>query len=206
MINHSPTHFNQLTAAEDERLALLSEECAEVIEAATDVLNAGLFAVGTSQVRTNKESFERELGQLRYAMTLLWDNPTDCYTDIKLKLVQQECEHTNLPFANDASLTLSTPLIALVNACSKTIIAVTKIQRHGFESCGPYATTNRQRLTAAVGSLLAHIVFVQSLEDFNEDAIGQAMAEKGMNIAAYLHHNLMSDTEGLFERLETASQ
>lgn len=66
-------HFNQLTPAEAERLALLAEECGEVIQAVGKILRHGyesrnpLIAEGP----TNRESLERELGDVHAAIILL---------------------------------------------------------------------------------------------------------------------------------------
>ena len=186
-----PKHYNQLTAAEDERLALLVEECSEVIEAAVAIIDGGLHKLMSMQTMTTKQHFERELGQVRYAISMLNENAYG--PDLDSRLVEHACDHQQVNFG-DSLPTLPQGLLKIIDACSKTIIAVTKIQRHGFESKGPYSKTNRERLTTAVGSLLAHIEFIQALNDgenpyFDADQVGQAMAEKGMKVFAYLHHN-----------------
>lgn len=66
-------HFNRLTPAQDERLALLSEECGEVIQAIGKIQRHGYHSwnpevVGT---HTNKEDLERELGHVFCAVTML---------------------------------------------------------------------------------------------------------------------------------------
>lgn len=66
----TPEHFNGLTPAEAERLALLIEECAEVIQAATKILRHGyesrnpLVADGES----NRAALATELGHLEHAV------------------------------------------------------------------------------------------------------------------------------------------
>jgi len=67
-------HFNRLTPAEAERLALLIEECGEVILAAGKVLRHGYESYnplidGTPP--TNRADLAKELGHLRHAMLLL---------------------------------------------------------------------------------------------------------------------------------------
>lgn len=65
--------FNQLTPAQVERLALLSEECGEVIQAIGKILRHGygsrnpLMGLGP----LNREVLERELGDVMTAMDLL---------------------------------------------------------------------------------------------------------------------------------------
>lgn len=65
--------FNGLTAAEDERLAKLVEECAEVIQAITKIQRHGWDSVNPHD-RTalpNRQELERELGHLDAAVSLL---------------------------------------------------------------------------------------------------------------------------------------
>jgi NTP pyrophosphatase (non-canonical NTP hydrolase) len=68
-------HFNGLTPAEAELLALLSEECGELVQAIGKTLRHGLDSVnpmlppGTSQ--SNRGWLEKEMGDVRAAMILL---------------------------------------------------------------------------------------------------------------------------------------
>lgn len=58
-------HFNQLTEAEAERLAILAEECGEVIQAVGKVLRHGYESNNKGQLpETNRQALERELGDL----------------------------------------------------------------------------------------------------------------------------------------------
>lgn len=56
-------HFNELTPAEAERLAMLSEECAEVIQAVSKILRHGYESVNPLEPEkgTNREQLGREL-------------------------------------------------------------------------------------------------------------------------------------------------
>jgi NTP pyrophosphatase (non-canonical NTP hydrolase) len=62
--------FNKLTDAESERLALLIEECGEVIQAATKVLRHG-WASRYDNSETNQEALEREIGDVQAVLFLM---------------------------------------------------------------------------------------------------------------------------------------
>lgn len=68
-------HFNELSEAEQERLAILIEECAEVIQAGSKVLRHGYESRNpkVQDSETHREALERELGDLMHAMTRLTD-------------------------------------------------------------------------------------------------------------------------------------
>lgn len=72
--NEVPNSFsNGLTGQEAELLALLIEECAEVQQAATKILRHGLESTNPMVLRsvTNRETLQRELGDLEAAVVLL---------------------------------------------------------------------------------------------------------------------------------------
>ncbi len=65
-----------LTPAQIERLALLIEECGEVIQAATKILRHGFESTNpynrsSTKHTTNREALAKELGQLKLAVHLL---------------------------------------------------------------------------------------------------------------------------------------
>ena len=64
-------HFNKLAPTEDERLTLLIEECAEVIQAATKIQRHGYEGTYPDSGETNRAALERELGDLTWAITRL---------------------------------------------------------------------------------------------------------------------------------------
>jgi hypothetical protein len=66
-------HFNELCPAELERLALLSEECGEVIAIIGKILRHGYESCNPFDVsRTrNRELLEKEIGDVEYAISLL---------------------------------------------------------------------------------------------------------------------------------------
>lgn len=63
--------FNCLTVAQIERLALLAEEAAEVVKAAMKILRHGYESCHPHEDETNRESLERECGDLLYAINLI---------------------------------------------------------------------------------------------------------------------------------------
>jgi len=64
---------NGLTPAQAERLALLAEECGEVIQAIGKVLRHGYESTHThlDGGPTNRENLDSECGDVRYAIMLL---------------------------------------------------------------------------------------------------------------------------------------
>lgn len=66
--------FNKLTPAEAERLALLSEECGEVIQAVGKILRHGYESKHPDGGPTNRESLERELGDVRWVIETMKDS------------------------------------------------------------------------------------------------------------------------------------
>ena len=73
-------HFNNgLTAAEAERLALLAEECAEVVQGVAKVLRHGYESHNPTSAAvspSNREALAKEVGHVRHAidrMTLAGD-------------------------------------------------------------------------------------------------------------------------------------
>lgn len=61
-------HFSGLTEAEQERLAILIEECGEVVQAACKVLRHGYESDNHGDLpETNRRALERELGDLSHA-------------------------------------------------------------------------------------------------------------------------------------------
>jgi NTP pyrophosphatase (non-canonical NTP hydrolase) len=58
-------HFNQLTPAEAERLAILAEEAGEIVQAVGKILRHGYESYHPDDPRTsNRQHLERELGDL----------------------------------------------------------------------------------------------------------------------------------------------
>lgn len=64
-------HFNKLTPAEAERIALLMEECGEVIQACGKILRHGFDSKHPDGGPTNRQQLEIELGHVSVAEGLL---------------------------------------------------------------------------------------------------------------------------------------
>ena len=64
-------HFNRLTPAEAERLALLAEELGECTQAIGEILRHGYESRHPNGGPTNRESLEREVADVRVAVALL---------------------------------------------------------------------------------------------------------------------------------------
>lgn len=66
-------HFNKLGRAEDERLALLSEECAEVIEAVSKIQRHGYESVNPLDplMGTNRHQLIAEIGHVLATVHLM---------------------------------------------------------------------------------------------------------------------------------------
>lgn len=66
-------HGNGLTEAEAERLALLVEECGEVIQAAAKVLRHGWDSRHPNAIDgpTNRQQLEKEVGHMRQAVGMM---------------------------------------------------------------------------------------------------------------------------------------
>ena len=66
-------HFNGLTEAEQERLAILIEECGEVVQAACKILRHGYESKNPTipQSETNRQALEREIGDVMHTVNRL---------------------------------------------------------------------------------------------------------------------------------------
>ena len=65
-------HFNGLTPAEAERLAMLSEECAEVIQIIGKIMRHGYGSCHPeSPGFTNRESLEEEVGDVHAVLHMM---------------------------------------------------------------------------------------------------------------------------------------
>lgn len=69
-------HFNGLTPAEAERLALLAEECGECVQAIGKILRHGYESrhpLDGTHGTTNRESLEREVGDIYTAIWMMFE-------------------------------------------------------------------------------------------------------------------------------------
>ena len=69
------THFSALTEAESERLALLAEECAEVIQCVCKIQRHGYESVNplVPDSPTNREELQVEVGHVVCALRMMFD-------------------------------------------------------------------------------------------------------------------------------------
>jgi NTP pyrophosphatase (non-canonical NTP hydrolase) len=94
-------HFNDLTPTEAERLALLAEECGEVIQAIGKVLRHGYRSTNPDDRShvSNRHSLELEIGHVTAAAEMLCnDDQFDLFHiqeshDAKLASVRQWLHH-----------------------------------------------------------------------------------------------------------------
>jgi len=73
----NPSFNNELSPAETERLALLSEECAEVIQAVSKILRHGYASQHPNDRPngpTNRQNLAREIGQVLFTVDLMTVN------------------------------------------------------------------------------------------------------------------------------------
>lgn len=95
------THFNELTEAEAERLALLAEECAEVIQAVMKIQRHGYesYNPDVPASPSNRAELEKELGHMAHAvdrMLLATDFSEDAINasaDQKAAKIEQYLHH-----------------------------------------------------------------------------------------------------------------
>lgn len=78
-------HFNELSPGELERLALLAEECAEVIQVVGKILRHGYTSTHPNDPdgENNRELLEEELGHVQAAQSLMIDKDDLSESSIK---------------------------------------------------------------------------------------------------------------------------
>ena len=95
-------NFNKLTPAETERLAILAEECAEVIQVVSKILRHG-YADAAPDVPVHTENrvhLEKEMGDVRYAMIAMCEagdtskENIHAYADDKRERIKQWLHHS----------------------------------------------------------------------------------------------------------------
>jgi NTP pyrophosphatase (non-canonical NTP hydrolase) len=80
-------HFNGLTPAEAERLALLAEEMGEAIQVIGKILRHGYESTHPGGGPTNRGLLEKELGDVQAAITMMAHN-----TDVDLRSISSHRE------------------------------------------------------------------------------------------------------------------
>ena len=104
--------FNGLTAAEAERLAILAEECAEVIQAVGKILRHGYHSFNPDLLTeamddagelppTNKMNLETELGDVVFCINMLKDSgdvsrgKIETRAEVKAEKIKEYLHHQN---------------------------------------------------------------------------------------------------------------
>jgi hypothetical protein len=70
--NHMNEHFNKLTPAEAERLAILAEECGEIIQIVGKILRHGYESTHPNGGPPNREILTKEMGDYEAAVQRMW--------------------------------------------------------------------------------------------------------------------------------------
>lgn len=75
-VDNSAHPFNNLSEAELERLAILAEECSEVIQIVNKIIRHGYESYNPfdESKTTNRHLLEKELGDLEFACRFMLDN------------------------------------------------------------------------------------------------------------------------------------
>ena len=87
------SNYNKLTSAETERLALLAEECGEVVQIVGKVLRHGYENVSSKDLEyiTNREKLVMEVGDLLVVLNYLFEA-----NDINSEAVEKRVEVKNV--------------------------------------------------------------------------------------------------------------
>jgi NTP pyrophosphatase (non-canonical NTP hydrolase) len=104
-MSNSTPHFNGLTPAELERLAILAEEAGEIVQAVNKIIRHGYESYNPNipGAPTNREDLEREIGDFTAALQSLVNqgdlNPDniEMYRKEKVKRVWVYLHHQPLP-------------------------------------------------------------------------------------------------------------
>lgn len=93
-------HFNGLTPAEAERLAILAEECGEVIHVIGKILRHGYYSRHPQGGDTNKGLLEKELGDLLFTINFISTDLNtaniELYTNHKWQNINRWLHHSEV--------------------------------------------------------------------------------------------------------------
>jgi NTP pyrophosphatase (non-canonical NTP hydrolase) len=90
-------------------------------------------------------------------------------------------------------------LALLAEECAEVIQAVTKIQRHGYESRNPdlpMSPSNRANLAKELGHVMHALGRMVDEDDLTSEAVNLSKHEKFHKIAKYLHHQFWRRGDG----------
>jgi hypothetical protein len=101
--------FNKLTPAQDERIALLTEELGEALQSVGKILRHGYESYDPTITNgvSNRTSLTRELGDIQAAINMMIDagdiksGLIDSFCDKKLVKVQKYLHHQPKPKSHD---------------------------------------------------------------------------------------------------------
>jgi len=196
-------NFNKLTAAETERLAMLSEEAGEVVQAATQVLKHGPYDENFEGVLDdNIGHLGREVAEL-LAVAHFMQNDLSieafgnyfakneaAYESPYSEALIDMSALGNTIVVNGVDLAEMEQLHILSTRAAKVVQTVGKILRHGYDSFHPDRPeqNNRQLLTLDLFDFWIAVHFLP--DDFFEDvpdAHEEIMARK----MRYTHHQTL---------------
>lgn len=175
-------HYNNLSPAEDERLAILIEQAAKVI----DELSEAYMHVNNGYWKEiiNKSTLSTEIGQLNYACALI--GKSDLYSRSIHKTQTLARDHLK---EHSKHFEINNWLNMCVQHCSQTIHAAGKVLLHGYDSKHPEKEdNNKEQLSQAVGTMISYTnEMAIALLDY--ELVTEAQAQKAENIKEHLHHN-----------------
>ncbi|MFG6572106.1 hypothetical protein ACGYLO_10920 [Sulfitobacter sp. 1A13353] len=196
-------NFNKLTAAETERLAMLSEEAGEVVQAATQMLQDGPYSENLEgALDDNIADLGREVADLLAvaefmeadlsieAFATYFAKNESAYESPYSEALIEMSQLGNTIVVNGVDLAEMEQLHILSNRAAKIVQTVGKTLRHGFESYHPDfpEQDNRQQLTLDLFDFWLAVHFLP--DDFFEDvpdAYEEIMARK----MRYSHHQTL---------------
>ena len=193
-------NFNKLTAAETERLAMLSEEAGEVVQAASQMLKDGPYSENLDgALEDNVGDLGREVADLLAVADFMEaDISIEAFSNYYAK---NESEYEN-PYSgalkemsalgntivvNGVDLAGMEQLHTLSTRAAKIVQTVGKVLRHGYDSFHPDRPeqSNRQLLTLDLFDfwIAVHYLpddFFEDVQDDYEDIMARKMR--------YTHH------------------
>lgn len=173
------SHFNQLTPAEAERLALLVEECGEVVMVAAAILDDE----GFGREDKYRAMLEKEIGDVVLIVRMMAKAG-----DVTWNLSSVEprlSPHYPAPF----NAAVFSTIAFLIKLCGQTSQDIGKILRHGYASRHPGGgPDNRESLGDSLKKLFTVIDHLCGVGDLSAPSIRKRVEEKTGKIVQYLHH------------------
>ena len=153
-------YFNELDPSEAERLFMLIEEAAEVVQSANAVLLGYSPAFEQNDDSEKPTSLVEELGELAAIGKWMQMDEIESENDIE-KHVTKDHWNRFLSSSSSSHPDQQATRVQHISSQAGTLIqAATKVLRHGYESCHPHYTergTNREQLGRAVAEMITLI-------------------------------------------------